>query len=205
MKNELIQRFGEERVVDLPVQDGELPLLMLDLEAKIPVNVLLTNGLSEYKMPVHEKEKGKEFNELCFCLPGYWDWEDRSNPNTNWVFHWIQRLAKYVQENETWFGHGHTMPCGKEMQSLSSTMKRMHFSDQLGFIDAKSQRPAVPHGLRSTFRTWAAENKHSREAAELQLAHKFGNNVEHAYYRTDIIDERAQLLIKWHAFLEGKA
>ena len=89
--------------------------------------------------------------------------------------------------------------------TLSSTMKRMHFSDQLGFVDAKSQRPAVPHGLRSTFRTWAAENKHSREAAELQLAHKFGNNVEHAYYRTDIIDERAQLLIKWHAFLEGKA
>ena len=88
--------------------------------------------------------------------------------------------------------------------TLSSTMKRMHFSDQLGFVDAKSQRPAVPHGLRSTFRTWAAENKHSREAAELQLAHKFGNNVEHAYYRTDIIDERAQLLIKWHAFLEGK-
>ena len=89
--------------------------------------------------------------------------------------------------------------------TLSSTMKRMHFSDQLGFVDAKSQRPAVPHGLRSTFRTWAAENKHSREAAELQLAHKFGNNVEHAYYRTDIIDERALLLIKWHAFLEGKS
>ena len=89
--------------------------------------------------------------------------------------------------------------------TLSSTMKRMHFSDQLGFVDAKSQRPAVPHGLRSTFRTWAAENKHSREAAELQLAHKFGNNVEHAYYRTDIIDERAQLLMKWNAFLEGKA
>ena len=89
--------------------------------------------------------------------------------------------------------------------TLSSTMKRMHFSDQLGFVDAKSQRPAVPHGLRSTFRTWAAENKQSREAAELQLAHKFGNNVEHAYYRTDIIDERAQLLMKWNAFLEGKA
>jgi len=87
--------------------------------------------------------------------------------------------------------------------TLSSLMKRMHFADQKGFVDAKSKRPAVPHGLRSTFRTWAAEGKHSREAAELQLAHKFGNNVEHAYYRTDIIDERAHLLMKWHAFLEG--
>lgn len=151
MKNELIQRFGEERVVDLPVQDGELPLLMLDLEAKIPVNVLLTNGLSKYKMPVHEKEKGKEFNELCFCLPGYWDWEDRSNPNTNWVFHWIQRLAKYVQENETWFGHGHTMPCGKEMQSLSSTMKQNHFILVNPMLLEKEMVPVKSNGKEINF------------------------------------------------------
>jgi hypothetical protein len=151
VKNELIQRFGEERVVDLPVQDGELPLLMLDLEAKIPVNVLLTNGLSKYKMPVHEKEKGKEFNELCFCLPGYWDWEDRSNPNTNWVFHWIQRLAKYVQENETWFGHGHTMPCGKEMQSLSSTMKQNHFILVKPMLLEKEMAPVKSNGKEINF------------------------------------------------------
>jgi hypothetical protein len=151
VKNELIQRFGEERVVDLPVQDGELPLLMLDLEAKIPVNVLLTNGLSKYKMPVHEKEKGKEFNELCFCLPGYWDWEDRSNPNTNWVFHWIQRLAKYVQENETWFGHGHTMPCGKEMQSLSSTMKQNHFILVNPMLLEKEMVPVKSNGKEINF------------------------------------------------------
>ena len=127
MKSELIKRFGEERVVDLPVEEGEMPLLMLDLESKTPVQVLMTNGLSNYKMPVHEKEVGKEYNELCFCLPGYWEWEDRSNPNTSWIFPWIQRLAKYVQENNTWFGHGHTMPCGKEMQPLSPTMKQNHF------------------------------------------------------------------------------
>jgi hypothetical protein len=151
VKNELIQRFGEERVVDLPVQDGELPLLMLDLEAKIPVNVLLTNGLSKYKMPVHEKEKGKEFNELCFCLPGYWDWEDRSNPNTNWVFHWIQRLAKYVQENETWFGHGHTMPCGKEMQSLSLTMKQNHFILVNPMLLEKEMAPVKSNGKEINF------------------------------------------------------
>jgi hypothetical protein len=151
VKNELIQRFGEERVVDLPVQDGELPLLMLDLEAKIPVNVLLTNGLSKYKMPVHEKEKGKEFNELCFCLPGYWDWEDRSNPNTSWVFHWIQRLAKYVQENETWFGHGHTMPCGKEMQSLSSTMKQNHFILVNPMLLEKEMAPVKSNGKEINF------------------------------------------------------
>jgi len=62
----------------------------------------------------------------------------------------------------------------------------------------------VPHGLRSTFRDWVAETGQSREAAELQLAHKFGSEVEHAFYRTDLLDDRAGLLTNWHKFLEAK-
>jgi integrase len=87
--------------------------------------------------------------------------------------------------------------------TLSALMKRMHTSDEYGFVDQRSALPAVPHGLRSTFRDWVAETGHSREAAELQLAHKFGSEVEHAYYRTDLLDERAKLLDCWHKFLEG--
>ena len=87
--------------------------------------------------------------------------------------------------------------------TLSALMKRMHFKDKDG-LDERSKLPAVPHGLRSTFRNWVAETGQSREAAELQLAHKFGSNVEHAYYRTDLIDERAKLLMRWYEFLEDK-
>ena len=87
--------------------------------------------------------------------------------------------------------------------TLSALMKRMHASDEIGFIDQRSSLPAVPHGLRSTFRDWVAETGQSREAAELQLAHKFGSEVEHAYYRTDLLGERAKLLDRWHKFLEG--
>ena len=87
--------------------------------------------------------------------------------------------------------------------TLSALMKRMHASDEKGFVDQRSALPAVPHGLRSTFRDWVAETGRSREAAELQLAHKFGSEVEHAYYRTDLLDERAKLLSNWHDFLEG--
>lgn len=86
--------------------------------------------------------------------------------------------------------------------TLSALMKRIHFKDADGFLDEQSKLPAVPHGLRSTFRNWVAETGQSREAAELQLAHKFGSTVEHAYYRTDLIDERAQLLMQWYKFLE---
>jgi len=88
--------------------------------------------------------------------------------------------------------------------TLSALMKRMHVSDGQGFVDQHSGLPAVPHGLRSTFRDWVAETGQSREAAELQLAHKFGSEVEHAYYRTDLLDERSRLLKKWVQFLEGK-
>ena len=79
-------------------------------------------------------------------------------------------------------------------------MKRMHQSDVSGYIDEYSSIPAVPHGLRSTFRNWVAETGQSREAAEIQLAHKFGSEVEHAYYRTDLLDERAKLIHKWYNF-----
>lgn len=127
MKAELEQRFGAHRVAEVPVNEGEIPLLALDLDLASEVTVIVTNGLSNYKMPVPEPEVGNEYNELFFCLPGYWEWEDVDNPNTNWIFYWIQRLAKYVVENETWFGHGHTMPCGKDMQPLSETMKENHF------------------------------------------------------------------------------
>lgn len=127
VKEELIRRFGEHRVQEVPVGEGEMPLLMLDLELQSPVNVLVTNGLRNYQMPVTEKWQGREFTELFFCLPSYWDWEEMDNPRTNWVFPWIQRLAKFVQEKETWFGPGHTMPCGAEMNALSETMLQNHF------------------------------------------------------------------------------
>jgi hypothetical protein len=72
--------------------------------------------------------------------------------------------------------------------------KRHYFSD---FCPARLFR-----GLRSTFRDWVAENEQSREAAELQLAHQFGSAVEHAYYRSDLLDQRARLLDDWYNFLE---
>jgi integrase len=87
--------------------------------------------------------------------------------------------------------------------TLSALMKRMHESEENGYLDATNGRPAVPHGLRSTFRDWVAETGQSSEAAELQLAHKFGSAVEHAYYRTDLLTERAKLLRSWWSFLEG--
>lgn len=127
LKEALEQRFGSHRVSTIPTEEGEVSLLALDLELRSPVTLIMTDGLSDYKMPVPEKLAGYEFNELYFCLPSYWEWEDLENPNMNWIFPWIKRLAKHVVDKQTWFGHGHTMPCGKEMESLSPKMKQNHF------------------------------------------------------------------------------
>ena len=66
-------------------------------------------------------------NELYFYLPSYWDSSELDNPAMNWVFIWLERVKKYVIEKETWLGNGHTLPCGKEMNSLSSSMLQNHF------------------------------------------------------------------------------
>lgn len=123
----LISRFGESAITEIQGKEGELPLIHLKLDLKSPVTILMTNGLSSYEMPVPEKVKGREFIELYFCLPSYWDLADTDNPNTNWVFPWIQRLAKHVFDKQTWYGHGHSMPCGADKKPLSGLMKQNHF------------------------------------------------------------------------------
>ena len=42
-----------------------------------------------------------------------------------------------------------------------------------------------------------------RRAYCLWLIAKEMSEVEHAYYRTDLLGERAKLLDRWHKFLEG--
>ena len=90
-------------------------------------NVLMTNGFSDFKMPVHEKHVGEEYNELYFLLPNYWNIEAIENQNFNWVFSWLQRLKNFAIDKNAWYGHGHTFPCGQEMQSLSESMLQNHF------------------------------------------------------------------------------
>ena len=64
---------------------------------------------------------------------------------------------------------------------------------------------AVPHGFRSSFRDWAAdETDHPREVVEAALAHKVRNQIEAAYRRTDLFERRRQLMEDWAAYLGGE-
>lgn len=99
-------------------------------------------------------------------------------------------------------------PRGGQMSdmTLSSAMKRLHAADVSsggpGFVDRVSKRPAVPHGLRSTFRDWVAERTHfPGEMAEVALAHKVGNAVEASYRRGDMVEKRRVMMAAWADFL----
>lgn len=101
-------------------------------------------------------------------------------------------------------------PRGGEMSdmTLSAAMRRLHAADLAeggsGFVDRVSKRPAVPHGLRSTFRDWAAERTHfPGDMAEVALAHKVGSAVEAAYRRGDMVEKRRALMAAWADFLTG--
>lgn len=125
---QLTNRFGTNNVklLDQKTEDKFL-LAQIETGSERKVKVIMTIGLSDYLMPVDEKHKDKSRIELYFCLPSYWDMDDVDNPNFNWVFEWIQRLAKYVVEKNTWFAHGHTIPAGNPPEQLSPTMKQTFF------------------------------------------------------------------------------
>lgn len=73
--------------------------------------------------------------------------------------------------------------------SLSAVMRRMK-------VDA------VPHGLRSTFRQWAAERtNYPREIAEHALAHRLPDKVEAAYQRSTLLQKRRAMMEDWASFL----
>lgn len=102
-------------------------------------------------------------------------------------------------------------PRGGEMSdmTLSAAMKRLHAADLVdggpGFVDRVSKRPAVPHGLRSTFRDWVAERTHfPGDMAEVALAHKVGNAVEASYRRGDMVEKRRTMMAAWADYLTGK-
>lgn len=105
--------------------------------------------------------------------------------------------------------------------TISAVMKRMHEAkakkDGKGWIDPHvltqpedpaeepQPRPAVPHGLRSTFKDWATEAGIDNIQSEIALAHRVGNEVEQRYRRTDLVEQRRDMMERFSAFCRGDA
>ena len=70
---------------------------------------------------------------------------------------------------------------------------------------AAGTKGVTVHGLRSTFRDWAAEaTDYPREVAEMALAHAIANKVEAAYRRGDLFEKRRAMMEAWAGFATGE-
>lgn len=93
--------------------------------------------------------------------------------------------------------------------TLSKVMRDMQAAEVSaggkGWIDASTSRPAVPHGLRSTFRTWAGRlGTDMYEVVEAVLSHAVGGTTSLAYQRGHFFDERIPVMQAWADYLTGK-
>jgi integrase len=61
------------------------------------------------------------------------------------------------------------------------------------------------HGCRSAFRMWAAETHPEvpKAVVEACLAHSDGNKVEQAYQRSDLLEQRRDLMDAWASYALG--
>ena len=79
---------------------------------------------------------------------------------------------------------------------------KMLSENALSLMLRKRGIEAVPHGFRSSFRDWAAEQTSASHAAmELALAHQVGSTVEQAYFRSDLFEQRRELMQQWADYL----
>ena len=63
---------------------------------------------------------------------------------------------------------------------------------------------ANPHGFRSSFRDWCAEQNIDRQVAESALAHSVGNATETAYLRSDMLGLRRAAMESWALHLTNR-
>ena len=80
--------------------------------------------------------------------------------------------------------------------SLTAVLRRMNASSR--WLDAKTGKPIVVHGFRSTFRDWAGEStSYARETIEHSLAHNLPDKTEASYARGTQTDKRSKLMQAW--------
>ena len=115
-------------------------------------------------------------------------------------------------------GREHRVPlCGRALEILDTARTLGDGGSPIVFITERGKSldekwpcrllekhkiAAVPHGFRSSFRDWAAEETdHPREVVEVALAHVVRNKVEAAYARSDLFERRRILMDDWARYL----
>jgi integrase len=90
-------------------------------------------------------------------------------------------------------------------QSSDARPRPLSNMAMLTLLKRMKRTDITPHGFRSTFRDWAAEQTNfPREIAEAALAHSTNNATEAAYQRGDLFEKRARLMEAWANYCAAK-
>jgi len=91
-------------------------------------NILLTSGMSTYKMDIKQKVKDPkelEFAELMILLPKELEFpESISEENSkSWLIAMLKQAARFPYQYETWLGVGHTIQANAEFEPYDKSTK----------------------------------------------------------------------------------
>lgn len=114
-------------------------------------------------------------------------------PLANQAIQLLENLPRFVGTEIIFPG-----PSGKALSdmALSQLMRGMQERGELSTT-------AVPHGFRSTFRDWAAEQtNYPDEIRKAASGHVIGDRVQEAYQRSDLLEKRRNLMSEWADYLD---
>ena len=137
------------------------------------------------------------------------DWQEFDLDNATWT----------IPAERTKNGLEHRIPLSDAALDVLTRARHLSAGDGLVFPSERGKTMSdstlskllrkngiatTPHGLRSSFRDWAAERSDvPREIAEFALGHVEGSAAELAYRRTDYFDRRRQLMTEWADFINA--
>jgi len=74
--------------------------------------------------------------------------------------------------------------------------------DPLAVLNAAGVDATI-HGFRASLRSWAREAGYPTDVAETQLGHLDKNRTQAAYMRSDLLEERAEMMAEWGSYIAG--
>jgi hypothetical protein len=94
--------------------DLHIDVLLVKPTRKLDRCSLVTMGMCERAMTVPQGEADPKFAELMMCLPSSWKFTDEAQQEErySWPLFWLQTLARFPHQANTFLAPGHTIPNG---------------------------------------------------------------------------------------------
>ena len=129
-----------------------------------------------------------DFEERVWSVPPERRKDGRNYPHRVPLCHQAVQMLESIERND-------------DLIFANKNGKRLHAETPRLTLIRILGRKVTMHGCRSTFRDWCAENAKDPILAEKSLMHTTGNEVEQAYQRSDLLEQRRVLMQEWADFL----